>query len=217
MIYVLYTDESILAAPNQDDIDQAIKDITKAGLNITIEGDIQDFLGVNMERKDDGTITFSQPHLIDKILRAVRLGTEGKNRNTPAAVSRILKRHADSPNFDRSFDYRSVVGMLNYLDAGSRSNIAYATHQCARFAAKPKEEHATALRWIARYLRGTRDKGMTFKPDPSLGSKCLSMRTSPGTGITSTHPTRLHYQISWVSHYLEVTATTRNMPKFNGK
>ena len=169
VIYVLYTDDSILAGPNQDDIDQAIADIKKAGLNITVEGDIQDFLGVNIERKDDGSITFSQPHLIDKILRAVRLGTDGKNRDTPAASSYILKRHADSPDFDKSFDYRSVVGMLNYLDAGSRSDISYATHQCARYTAEPKEEHAKAIRWLTRYLRGSRDKGMTFHPDPSLG------------------------------------------------
>ena len=60
-----------------------------AGLNITVEGDVQDFLGVNIERHDDGTITFSQPHLIDKILQTVRLRTEDKNRDTPAATSRI--------------------------------------------------------------------------------------------------------------------------------
>ena len=36
---------------------------------------------------------------------------------------------------------RSVIGMLNYLDKGSRSDIAYATHQCARFVDNPKVEH----------------------------------------------------------------------------
>jgi hypothetical protein len=61
--------------------------------------------------------------------------------------------------------------MLNYLDAGSRSeDIAYATHQCARFSVDPKWEHGDAICWLARYLQGTRDKGMTFfKPDKSLG------------------------------------------------
>ena len=63
-----------------------IADIKKAKLDITIEGDIQDFLGVNINRKEDGTIEFTQPHLIDKIMKAVRLGDEGKNRATPAKV-----------------------------------------------------------------------------------------------------------------------------------
>ena len=36
------------------------------------------------------------------------------------------------------------------------------------FAAEPKEEHAKAIRWLARYLLYTRNKGMMFKLDPSL-------------------------------------------------
>ena len=95
VIYVLYTDDSILAVPNQDDIDQAISAIKEAGLNITVEGDIQDFLGVNIGRRDDESITFLQPHLINKILQAVRLGTERKNRNIPAASCNIT--HPQTP------------------------------------------------------------------------------------------------------------------------
>ena len=59
--------------------------------------------------------------------------------------------------------------MLNYLDAGSCSDIAYATHQCTRFEAEPKVEHGKAVRWLRRYLKRTCNKGMTFKPDHSRG------------------------------------------------
>jgi hypothetical protein len=38
-------------------------------------------------------------------------------------------------------------------------------HQCARFSIDPKMEHASAVRWIARYLKGTRDKGFIIRPD----------------------------------------------------
>jgi hypothetical protein len=54
-----------MAEPDQAEIDQMIKEIQAAGLNITIKGDLQDFLGVNIERKPDGTIHITQPHLID--------------------------------------------------------------------------------------------------------------------------------------------------------
>ena len=43
-IYMLYTDDSILAGPSEDEINQIIKDIKKTGLDVTDEGDIQDFL-----------------------------------------------------------------------------------------------------------------------------------------------------------------------------
>ncbi len=68
VIYVLYTKDSILASPDQAEIDKVIQQINDAKLNITVEGDIQDFLGVNIERKEDGKISFSQPHLVDKVL-----------------------------------------------------------------------------------------------------------------------------------------------------
>jgi hypothetical protein len=40
VMYVLYTDDSILAGPDPTEIDRAIQDIKDAKLNITIEGDI---------------------------------------------------------------------------------------------------------------------------------------------------------------------------------
>jgi hypothetical protein len=170
VIYVLYTDDSILAGPDQKEINKIIQQIKDAKLDITVEGDVQDFLGVNISKQSDGTVTFTQPHLIDKILEATKMDKPNlKPKDTPAPSSRILHRHSESEDFDNSFNYRSVVGMLNYLDKGSRSDIAYATHQCARFVDKPKRQHADALRWLVRYLKGTRDKGMQYKPDISKG------------------------------------------------
>ena len=72
-LYVLYTYDSILSGPSEKEIDQIIKDSRKAKLDLTIEGDLQDFLGVNIEKKKDGTTHLTQPHLIDQILKDLRL------------------------------------------------------------------------------------------------------------------------------------------------
>ena len=138
-------------------------------MNITIEGDIQDFLGVNITRNGDGTVTLAQPHLIDQILEDLRLVEDSKARIVPGKSSEILKRHQDSEPFDCSFNYRSVIGKLNYLERGSRPDISYMTHQCARFTDSPKMEHGKAVRWLGRYLLGTRDKGMILRPEMSKG------------------------------------------------
>jgi len=170
VIYVLYTDDSILAGPDQHEIEEVIEAIRKAKLDITVEGDLQDFLGVNITRKDDGSIEFTQPQLIDKILSATGMNHgKVKPKDTPMASSHILRRHSDSEPFDNNFHMRSVIGMLNYLEKGSRSDIAYATHQCARFVDNPKVEHGKAVRWLVKYLLGTRDKGMIFTPDLAKG------------------------------------------------
>ena len=164
-MYILYTDDSILAGPDPKEIDQIIKDMQKAKLDITVEGDLQDFLGVNIEQKEDGSIHLTQPHLIDQILKDLRLDKENvKEKATPASSSKMLSRHTDSEPFDNSFDYRSVIGKLNYLEKGSRSDIAYITHQCARFSTAPKVEHGEAIRWLGRYLKSTRNKGTILRP-----------------------------------------------------
>ena len=59
--------------------------------------------------------------------------------------------------------------MLNYLDKGSRSNIAYATHQCAQFVSNPCKPHGAAVQWLCKYLIATKDKGMVYTPDPTKG------------------------------------------------
>ena len=139
MIYMLYTDDSILAGPCNKEIDEIIKDLRKAKLNITDEGDIEDFLGVNITKKKNGAIHLTQPHLVDQILDDLNMAQEKvKLKSTPAMVSKLLKRDEQGTNFDKSFHYRSIIGKLNYLERGTRSDISYITHQCARFAESPK-------------------------------------------------------------------------------
>lgn len=164
-MYVLYTDDSILAGPDEAEINQIIKEMKKVKLDITVEGGLEDFLGINIDRKKDGTIHLTQPHLIDQILKDLRLEDENvTTKDTPASSSKILRRHTDSEPFDGSFNYRSVIGKLNYLEKGTRSDISYIVHQCARFTTDPKREHAQALRWLGRYLKATRNRGTILKP-----------------------------------------------------
>ena len=90
-VYVLYTDDSIITGPDQGEINQVIKEIQDAGLNITVEGTIKDFLGVNIEKQKDGTIEFTQPHLIDKVLSALRLDGKTENGETKGRSSGVIK------------------------------------------------------------------------------------------------------------------------------
>ena len=170
-MYILYTDDSILAGPDKREIEKIISDIEKAGLEITIEGKLEDFLGININRRKDGSIHLTQPLLITQIIEAIwgKNGEKITSRTTPASSSNLLSRHTDSPEFDGSFDYRSVIGKLNYLERGTRSDISYIVHQCARFTASPKREHGQAINWLGRYLKGTSDKGTIFKPKRGKG------------------------------------------------
>ena len=78
-MYALYTDESILAGPHPTEIDDIIKQMCNAKLDITEEGTREDFLGVNIYWKPDDSIHFTQPHLVDNILGDPDLLGKGVN------------------------------------------------------------------------------------------------------------------------------------------
>jgi Reverse transcriptase (RNA-dependent DNA polymerase) len=175
-LYILYTDDSILTGPTDKELDEAVKAMKATGLDLTVEGKIEDFLGVNIDRHEDGTFHMSQPRLIDQILKEMRLNSPNVNvKQTPALVSKILKRGTGTEPFDGHFNYRSIIGKLNFLTSSTRPDIAYAVHQAARFSADLKQDHGKAVEWICRYLAGTRDKGIILKPqDKSFDVYCDS-------------------------------------------
>ena len=63
--------------------------------------------------------------------------------------------------------------MLTYLQGSTRPDISMAVHQCARFSAMPKLSHERAVKTIGRYLLGTKDRGVVYRPDKSKGIDCF--------------------------------------------
>ena len=62
VLYLIYTDDSILTAPTQKDITDTIKAIRGTGLKIKDEGELKIFLGVNIRKHDNGSIEMTQPN-----------------------------------------------------------------------------------------------------------------------------------------------------------
>ena len=105
-MYTLYIDDSILGAPTCHELDKAITAIKDAKLQITLEGDLTDFLGVKIEQKSPNEIIFTQPHLIDDVLTDLGLKHAKDGKETPTASSQILTRDDSGTDHDKSFHYR---------------------------------------------------------------------------------------------------------------
>ena len=106
-LYVLYTDDSILVGPDQRELNHIINEIKSTGLNLTSEDGIEDFLGVTIDHRSDGTIHLTQKRLIQSILEDLGLtAPNAKCMSTPMASAKLLSCHPDSPDFDGSFNYR---------------------------------------------------------------------------------------------------------------
>ena len=143
--------------------------------DFTDEGTMSSYLGVDVSRLPDGNgFTLAQPYLIQRIIEALNLDpatTKSPRGNTPVAYP-LLNKDPDGLPRQAMWKYRSVIGMLGYLQNTSRPDIAMATHQCARFNNDPKLSHERAVKRIGKYLLDTKDKGLIFRPDISKGLEC---------------------------------------------
>jgi hypothetical protein len=165
-ILLIYVDDGILCGTSADEIQTILKELGEF-FNITDEGEIDTYLGVKISRPTSDTIELTQPHLIQQILDDVGMKPNTKTKDKAAPSSTILRRDLDGKPFDEEWDYRSVLGKVNFLEKSSRPEIAYAVHQCARFSNNPKQSHANALKYLCRYLMATKDKGLILRPDVS--------------------------------------------------
>ena len=155
-IFLCYVDDSIIISLNTKDIDAMIKEL-QVNYNVTDEGEIDDYLGVKIQCQENNLITLTQPHLIDSILKDVQLDLPNvTTKPYPAATTVLLHKDPEGEDHDASWNYRSVIGKLNFLEKSTRPDIAYAVHQCARFSSNPKKSHTkavTLMRLLSRHER----------------------------------------------------------------
>lgn len=168
IICVIWVDDCLFFAKTKDIILHFIEEI-KQVMPLTVETTVTAFLGIQVKR-DKEKYELTQPGLIQQIINA----TDMKDCNatkTPASTTPTSADVNGEP-FDEIWAYASIVGMLMFLANNSRPDIAYATHQCARFTHAPKKSHALAVKKIVRYLQGTKDKGLYIKPSQTFSIDC---------------------------------------------
>ena len=91
-----------------------------------------------------------------------------KGRAIPALSSQILSQDCEGDQKITSWNHQSILGKLNYLEKSMQPDIAYAVHQCAHFAADPKESQVQAMLRICRYLHTTKEKGLIYSTQAQL-------------------------------------------------
>ncbi|XP_060674829.1 secreted RxLR effector protein 161-like [Ziziphus jujuba] len=81
---------------------------------------------------------------------------------TPLDNCQTMKKEDGSPQAN-SLTFRSLIGSLLYLTI-TRPDIMYATSLLSRFMQNPTQVHYGAIKIILRYLHGTKDYGIWYRP-----------------------------------------------------
>ena len=162
---VIYVDDTLFFSKHNSIITKVIHKLQSI-FELTDEGDIESFLGIKVDHKGE-TIEFSQPSLIDKVIKTVGLEHDSKQHQTPA-VSPPLSDNKEGAERETTWNYRSAIGQLSYIARNTRPDIEMAVHQCAKYQIAPKRAHEQAIKRIVRYLLATKDKGIIIKPNNNL-------------------------------------------------
>ena len=167
VICLIYVDDALLFYRDSAAVDQLTSRMEAENIQFREEEDVAGFLGVHIDHQVDEhgtkTIHLTQKGLTERIVAAMNLDSPTQQTASVPATGYLPIDEFGEPAHE-TFDYRSVVGQLNYLQGHSRPDITMATSQVARFVHKPKRSHELALIQIGLYLKGTLDKGLILKP-----------------------------------------------------
>ena len=85
-LVLVYVDDTIIFTKEDSTINQIVKSLS-SDFDLTDEGEVENFLGVNMKHHEDGSIEYTQPALIQCIFSTLGLCEESKQHKTPMTTS----------------------------------------------------------------------------------------------------------------------------------
>jgi hypothetical protein len=163
VICISYVNDLIFWARDERDIHHIAMKLREVGVDLEQETAAAGFLGIQMERDPDtGLLKMKQDRLTHCIIEAMGLDIGTMTPKWMPAEAAPLVKDAEGAPATGAFSYSSVVGMLLYLSGHTHPEIAYAVDCAAWCMFCPKKSHEEALKQIGRYLKATRNHGLTI-------------------------------------------------------
>ena len=90
-------DDCCFYSPKEEYIDRLLSDLkNKCGLDLNVEDDMAGYLGVHIDKRDDGKLELTQKGLTDRIINALGLESTSNAVATPVE-KRALGADIDGP------------------------------------------------------------------------------------------------------------------------
>ena len=160
----VHTDDSLIGA--EQPLLDSLVDQMMSMFEMTNQGVPDYMLGIGIDfDQQGGTLRLSQRTYVESMLEQFNM-VNCKPVRSPAAVDRLTAptepATPEETEAMRKIPYRNLVGALMYAMVATRPDITFAVIQIARFNDRPTNDHWTAAKRVLRYLKGTKDYGITF-------------------------------------------------------
>jgi Reverse transcriptase (RNA-dependent DNA polymerase)/gag-polypeptide of LTR copia-type/Integrase core domain/GAG-pre-integrase domain len=152
-MYVLaYVDDLLIVHEDEEEIIQ-LGQVLNQEFETKDLGDLGHYLGIQIERKCDGSYLLSQSSKITAILDKFGM-SEAKGASIPmdTAYPKLSGEYDLLPDNEL---YREAVGALLYIATTTRPDISAAMSILCRRVSKPRQRDWTAVKQVLRYLKQT--------------------------------------------------------------
>ncbi|MBW0555708.1 hypothetical protein O181_095423 [Austropuccinia psidii MF-1] len=123
-------------------------------------GDLCYVLGMKVTRnRVDRVIFLNQELYVNSLLNSFGMGS-CKPASTPQVPSSRLVPHVSTESQPATIHFRRAVGLLKYLVACTRPDLAYSASCLSQFLSLPSHDHELAFKHVLRYLKGTSTWGL---------------------------------------------------------
>ncbi|GJW41995.1 zinc finger, CCHC-type containing protein [Tanacetum coccineum] len=163
VIICLYVDDMLIFGTDQNQVDKT-KKFLSSRFSMKDMGEADIILGIKIKRENKG-IVITQSHYIEKILKKFNR-EDCSPVSTPMDPVEKLKPNTGKP-VDQ-LEYSRAIGCLMYAMTSTRPDIAYAVGRLSRFTSNPSRQHWKAITRVFKYLRGTKDYGLSYVGYPSV-------------------------------------------------
>ena len=187
IILSLYVDDGACAT-NSDAFYKEFITALQDKYQLSDQGKLEWHLGMKFTQDlKSGTIKIDQKAYIEAMLKRFDM-KDANERDTPLAPKTRLSKADCPPVPDKQAvkAYQQLVGSLMYVACATRPDIAYAVNTCAQFMSNPGPRHEEAAKHILRYLKGTKDVGITYskQDEKALRPTNSSDTSTPITPLT---------------------------------
>ena len=158
----LYVDDMLIACSDEKTISELIRQLNTE-FQMTDLSEPKKFMGLNITyNMEDGYLQLDQTSYAEQLL--CRFGMkDSKPVATPLDHTKLTRSDVASTDFP----YREAVGSIMYLVLGTRPDLGFAIGYLSRFQETPDEEHATAIKRVLRYIRGTTEYQLHYHRNDS--------------------------------------------------
>lgn len=159
IIIVIYVDDLLIAYSCPRKLKE-VKDLLNSKFELKDLGRPKRLIGIDMIYNKEG-IKICQQKFIEDTLKKFKM-EDCKTTSTPMEPGLKLERCGKDESQHLNLPYKNLIGTLMYLAVATRPDIMFAISYLSQFNDCHKEEHFKCAKRVLRYLKATKNVGLTF-------------------------------------------------------